>query len=48
MKNKIDCEESASKDAFLSNIDKLHTTEMGADRIKRNLKITTDDVIEYW
>lgn len=47
MKNKIDCEESASKDAFLSNIDKLHTTEMGADRIKRNLKITTDDVIEY-
>lgn len=46
-KNKIDCEEFASRAVFLSNIDKLHTTERGVDRIKRNLKITTDDVIEY-
>ena len=47
VKTKIDCEDLISKDVFLSNIDKLHTTEMGVDRIKRNLKITTDDVIEY-
>ena len=29
------------------NIDKIHITEMGVDRIKRNLKIDTDDVVEY-
>lgn len=27
--------------------DKIHTTEMGVDRIKRNLKIDTVDVVEY-
>ena len=30
-----------------SDIDKIHTTEMGIDRIKRNLKIDTADVVEY-
>ena len=29
------------------NIDKIHTTEMGVDRIRRNLKIDTVDVVEY-
>ena len=28
-----------NKDILLSNIDKVHTTEMGIDRIKKNLKI---------
>ncbi|MBP3461329.1 MAG: DUF3781 domain-containing protein, partial [Bacilli bacterium] len=28
-------------------IDKVHTTEMGIDRIKKNLKLDTDDVVEY-
>ena len=32
---------------LLDNIDKIHTTEMGVDRIKRNLKIDTADVVEY-
>lgn len=32
---------------LLSNIDKFHTTEMGAERIKRNLKIDTVDVVGY-
>ena len=32
---------------LLENIDKIHTTEMGIDRIKRNLKIDTADVVEY-
>ena len=36
-----------SKDILLSNIDKLHTTEMGIDRIKRNLKINTENVVKY-
>lgn len=32
---------------LLDNIGKLHTTEMGVTRIKNNLKIDTDDVVEY-
>ena len=31
---------------LISNIDKIHTTEMGIDRIKKNLNIDTD-VVEY-
>ena len=29
---------------LITNIDKLHTTELGIERIKRNLKINTDVV----
>ena len=36
-----------NKKILLDNIDKIHTTEMGVDRIKRNLKIDTADVVEY-
>ena len=32
---------------MLLNIDKVHTTKMGIDRIKRNLKLDTNDVVEY-
>ena len=35
------------KKTLLDNINKLHTTEIGVDRIKRNLKINTADVVEY-
>ena len=35
------------KKILLDNIAKIHTTEMGVDRIKRNLKIDTVDVVEY-
>ncbi len=35
------------KDILLSNIDKIHTTELGIERIKRNLKLNNDNVIEY-
>ncbi|MCI9585777.1 MAG: DUF3781 domain-containing protein [Bacilli bacterium] len=35
------------KEVLLSNIDKVHTTEMGIDRIKKNLKLETDDVVLY-
>ena len=35
------------KEVLLLNIDKVHTTEMGNDRIKKNLKIDTSDVVEY-
>lgn len=36
-----------NKEVLLSNIDKVHTTEMGIDRIKKNLKIDINDVVEY-
>ncbi|MCM1320547.1 MAG: DUF3781 domain-containing protein [Bacteroides sp.] len=32
---------------LLSNISSVHTTEMGADRIRKNLKIETNDPVEY-
>lgn len=35
-----------SKDILIQNIDKVHTTEMGAERISRNLGIN-EDVVEY-
>ncbi len=35
------------KEILLSNIDKVHTTIMGIDRIKKNLKLNTNDVVEY-
>ena len=30
-----------------ANLDKLHTTELGAARIRRNLDLETDDVVEW-
>lgn len=35
------------KELLLENINKIHTTELGMDRIKKNLKIETEDVVEY-
>lgn len=32
---------------LVENIKKLHTTEMGIERIKRNLQIDTDDVVQW-
>lgn len=32
---------------LIENIDKLHTTEMGTERIKRNCRIETDDVVQW-
>lgn len=36
-----------NKQILLNNIESVHTTEMGVDRIKKNLKIETDDVVDY-
>ena len=35
------------RELLIENIDRLHTTPMGVDRIKRNLKLDTDDVVGY-
>lgn len=32
---------------LLKNLDKLHTTELGVERIKRNLSLNTDDVVDW-
>lgn len=32
---------------FQQTLDKLHTTEMGKDRIKRNLQIETEDIVQW-
>lgn len=35
------------KKELLDNLDKIHTTEMGIDRIKRNIGLDIDDVVTY-
>ena len=38
------------KQILINNIDKIHTTEMGINRIKKNLNLNIDDandVVEY-
>ncbi len=32
---------------LITNIDKLHTTKLGIDRIKNNLKLDNVDVVNY-
>ncbi len=36
-----------NKEVLLKNIDKIHTTSMGIERVKKNLKLDTDDVVLY-
>lgn len=32
---------------LLRNLNKVHTTELGVERIKRNLSLDTDDVVNW-
>ena len=32
---------------LMENIAKIHTTELGIERIKRNLGLSTDDVVDW-
>lgn len=36
-----------NEEVLLANIDKIHTTEMGKERIKRNLKLETNEVVDW-
>lgn len=36
------------KNDLLLNLDKLHTTELGVMRIKKNLSLETDDVVSWY
>ncbi|MDR1542953.1 MAG: DUF3781 domain-containing protein [Prevotellaceae bacterium] len=33
--------------SLISNLDKIHTTELGKERIKRNLCLDTDNVVSW-
>ncbi len=35
------------EDTLIKNIEKIHTTKMGIERIKRNLNLQTNGVVEY-
>jgi hypothetical protein len=35
------------RNAITENLNKIHTTELGMERIKRNLDLTTDDVVNW-
>lgn len=35
------------ENGLLNNLDKLHTTEMGIDRIKKNLSLDCNDVVKW-
>ena len=32
---------------LLRTLDKVHTTEMGVDRIKRNIEVDVEDIVKY-
>lgn len=32
---------------LIENLDKLHTTQLGVERVKRNLAIDTEDVVDW-
>lgn len=36
-----------NKESLLSNINKVHTTKNGIDRIKKNLGLDTNDIVEW-
>lgn len=36
-----------NKEILLLNIKKVHTTNMGIDRIKKNLKLNIDNIVQY-
>lgn len=36
-----------NKEMLLSNIEKLHTTEMGINRIQKNLKLNNNNIVKY-
>lgn len=36
-----------SSNELLNNLDKFHTTKMGIERIKKNLNLDTNLVVEY-
>lgn len=40
-------EERCDPELLLSNLELLHTTDLGAERIRKNLRLDTDDVVVW-
>lgn len=40
-------DDSCSSELLLSNLDQLHTTDLGAEHIRKNLRLDTDDVVDW-
>lgn len=40
-------DESCRFTLLLANLEQLHTTELGAERIRRNLRLDTEDVVGW-
>ena len=40
-------EERCDPELLLSNLELLHTTDLGAERIRKNLRLDTDDVVDW-
>ena len=36
-----------NKEILLQNINRLHTTQMGSNRIKNNLNLNTNNIVEF-
>ena len=41
------CKLSMEREIFRSMMNKIHTTELGVERIRRNLDLQTDDVVSW-
>ena len=39
--------EMEEKNELIRNLDRLHTTPLGMERMKHNLKVDTDDMVEW-
>ena len=39
--------EKTGQNVLLANLDKIHTTELGVGRIKKNLNLDVEDVVEW-
>jgi len=40
-------DDSCNSELLLSNLDKLHTTDLGAERIRKNLSLESNDVVDW-
>lgn len=40
-------DDNCNSDLLLSNLEQLHTTDLGAERIRKNLRLDTADVVSW-
>ncbi len=40
-------DDNCNSELLLSNLDQLHTTDLGVERIRKNLRLNTDDVVGW-